>query len=142
MRHLNSHNYYTRERDTALEKAYRHLIGEAKEVFLPDIFDRLVSLPAERFYVSEERATIVVNMISKGDDLSSMLPLRRSMYMEIYQRVCRLRALHPDMSVSQAVSEVVSSPAPSFYITPKSANVIISRIRCRKRHIAAMPPSR
>lgn len=110
-------------------RAYREQITQTREVYLPEIYRRVVDMPSKRFWVSEERATIVVGNIIKGDKLEKMRPTKREMYFEIYKRVCELKKTRPTASIYDLVFDVLSGPAPKFYLTPGSAKVIISKIK-------------
>lgn len=98
-----------------------------------DLYEQLVNMPAERFWVSEERATIVVSQMMRGDKLENMLPTKREMFVEIYNRVIGLLACRRDEPLSALVFDVVGSPAPKFYMTPDSAKVIICKIKKERR---------
>lgn len=125
-------NTYDAERNRALLRAYRRLLGEMRVVYLPDLFRRLVELPTERFFVSEERATEVVSRMHRGEPvLRGMLPTKRRMYQDIYDAALLLRGEDATLSLSEAVWRVVNGPAPCFYLTPESAKVILYRLRSR-----------
>lgn len=95
-----------------------------------DIGAAIVNMPAARFWVSEERATIVVSALLSGRDLpENMRPTKCEMFSEIYHRVLKLRRERPKASVFELVCEVVNSPAPKFYMLPRSAMDIIYKIK-------------
>lgn len=116
-------------RNQDLMRAYRQLVRECKHIYLPDICKQLVNMPSERFWVSEERAAIVISDMLKGRSIENMTRNKREMYEEIFSRVQAVRAEHPEMSLTEVVAQVVEGPAPKFYLTPKSAKVIISKIK-------------
>ena len=114
---------FTRERNADLMRAYRHQIRQARHIRMRDIGAAIVNMPAARFWVSEERATIVVSALLSGRDLpENMRPTKCEMFSEIYHRV-------PKASVFELVCEVVNSPAPKFYMLPRSAMDIIYKIK-------------
>lgn len=120
---------YEDARNRDLIRAYRQLVRESGRIYLPEICRKLVNMPSERFWVSEERASIVISDMIKGRSIEMMTPNKREMYEEIYARVMELRKENPDATVYELVSRVVDGPAPKFYLTPKSAKVIISKIK-------------
>lgn len=124
-----SHFEYEDQRNDNLMTVYHKIIVEANYVRMPDIYEKVANSPSRRFWVSEERAAIVVSAMMRGDKLKNMRPLKREMYNEIYNRAMLLREKHPSLPVSQLVAMVVEQPAPKFYLTPGSAKVLICKIR-------------
>lgn len=124
-----SHFEYEAQRNDDLMTVYHQTIVKAHYVRMPDIYEKVAASPSRRFWVSEERAAIVISQMMKGDKLKNMRPLKREMYNEIYRRVMRLREQNPDAPISQLVAKVVEQPAPKFYLTPGSAKVQICKIR-------------
>lgn len=125
MKHIGSVFEYEEQRNEDLMRAYREEIGKAGVIRILDIFRAVVDQPSERFWVSEERAFIVISRMAKGDKLETMRPLKREMYVEIYSRYLALRAKHPDRSMRHLVSMAVSQRAPKFYMEPASARLIV-----------------
>lgn len=121
---------FTRDRNDDLMRAYRHQIGRARHIRMRDVSHAIVNMPSARFWVSEERATIVVSALMAGRDLPpNMRPTKCEMFSEIYRRVLRLRHRRPTASIFELVCEVVNSPAPKFYMLPRSAMDIIYKIK-------------
>lgn len=129
MKNFGSHFEYERQRNDDLMRCYREHLSRRPFIHLPEVLDDIVNSPSARFWVSEERAAIVMSQIMRGDKLEKMRPLKREMYEEIYRRVMKLKEQHPDWPLSQLTFEVVRQPAPKFYLTPGSAKVIISKIK-------------
>lgn len=120
---------FTPQRDDELLKAFKsqlHLLGK---IPLQDVFTRAAMQPASRFWVSERRAMIVVSRIMKGDRILSMNTKKREMYFEIYRRVKSIMNSEPGLTLTEATFRAVNSPAPEFYLTPKSARAMIYRLR-------------
>lgn len=124
---------YSQERDHELMQAYLNECDRCNVIRTAELFPRVVARSPSRFWVSEERAAIVVGEMMRGDDKQDMRPLKREMFREIFSRVLRLKALQPDWPLSRLVAEVVNQPAPKFYLTPGSAKVIISHIKNKLR---------
>lgn len=129
MKPTGSHFEYEAERDDNLMECYHELLRRAEFVRMPEIYSQVVDMPAKRFWVSEERAAIVVSAMMRGERLDNMRPLKREMYNEIYRRAMEIREENPELPISRLVAQVVEQPAPKFYITPGSAKVLICKIR-------------
>lgn len=121
------------QRDEDLMRAFQQELAGRPHILLPQVLEAVVSSPSKRFWVTSERASIVIYSMMAGDKLQGMLPLKRKMFREIYRRVMRLKRNYPQLSISLLTEQVVNERAPEFYITPQSAKVIISRIRKRRR---------
>ena len=124
-----SHFEFKQQRNDDLMRAYHELIKQAAFVSMPEIYKMVVDMPTCRFWVSEERAIIVIHSMMKGDKLTNRRKPRREMYNEIYRRVMCLHEKNPEMPIYRLVAQVVEQPAPKFYITPGSAKTIICNIR-------------
>lgn len=131
MKHNGSVFEYAQERNEDIMRAYIEQIDSCDRINLPQIFNRVVNMPSKRFWVSAERASIVVSSIMKGDDLSHMRSTKREMFFEIYRRVMELRNVYPTYSILQLTCIVVQQQAPKFYLTAGSAKVIICRAKKR-----------
>lgn len=129
MKHRGNNFEYAEERNEDIMRAYMQEIGRCDRIYLPDVLSTVVNTPSKRFWVSAERAAIVISKMMHGDTLINMRPARREMFQEIYRRVKLLQKENPTMSISEMALKVVQQPAPKFYITAGSAKVIISRIR-------------
>lgn len=123
-------------------RAYCKQIEGRAVVVLSEVFRSLVNMPSKRFWVSEERAAIVVSDMMKGATLDNMRPQKREMFQEIHRRTVALMGEKPEMSLSEAVAHVVRQPAPRFYLTPQSARIIFYRIKERwyKKEMAKWLP--
>lgn len=96
---------------------------------MTDIFEQVSESPSSRFWVSEERAAIVMSRLFKGKSISHMRPNKKEMFLEIFRRVSDLRQSYPEKSLFELTSIVVNSPAPKFYLTPRSVGEFIYRIK-------------
>lgn len=127
MKHIGSYFEYEKERNEDLLRAYR--LCEVRHLCKQSIYAMTVQMPARRFWVSEERATVVISQMLRGKPLRRMRPNKRKMFAEIYRRVLLLMTEKPDEPIAHLVFEVVNSPAPKFYLTPSSAKIIICKIK-------------
>lgn len=129
MKKIGSVVEFTPQRDDELLKAFKsqlHLLGT---IPLQEIFTRAAMQPASRFWVSERRAMIVISKMIKGDQILSMNPKKREMFYEIFRRVKSMIKDEPGITLTEATFRAVNSPAPEFYLTPKSARAMIYRLR-------------
>jgi hypothetical protein len=131
MKNFGSVFEYEQERNRDLMRAYREELANSKFIRMPEIYKAVVDKPSSRFWVSEERAAIVISHMMRGGNIDNMRPLKREMFKVIYQRVMELKRHHPQLPVYQLVFQVVSQRAPKFYLTPGSAKVIICKIKKR-----------
>lgn len=130
MKHSGCVLAFTAQRNKELMTAYRNAILNADYIDLSRVAYIIANTPTSRFWVSEERALIVVQAIMNGSPiLETMRPLKREMFMEIYTRVRRLMKEKPDTPLPDIVMEVVNSPAPKFYLQDRCAMDIIYKIK-------------
>lgn len=124
---------FTEQRNAALLRTMRTRMLESRCICMAEIFREVAESPAERFWVSEERACDVFVKMITGKQLPKMNPNKREMFGEIYRRVLVLFDKRPESSIIELVREVVYSPAPKFYLTPRSVGEYICRIKKRNR---------
>ena len=132
MKHKGSKFEYEDERDKDLMRAYHEQLASCDTIVLSDIFRKVVAMPSARFWVSEERAAVVIGSMLRGDKLEKMRTNAMEMYFEIYKRFISERGKYPDKSIAEIVFHVIRQPAPKFYLTPDSARVIVTRIKREK----------
>lgn len=132
MKHIGSKCEYAEERNNDLMRAYIEELESCDNIVLPQVFSRVVNKPSKRFWVSAERAAIVVSSMMRGNSLNTMqYTTRREMFFEIYRRVSELKEKYPEKSIYELTCQVVLEPAPKFYLTAGSAKVIIHRTKKR-----------
>lgn len=128
------------QRDDDLFRAYSAAWERAymndEYVCLSRLMEEVVATSAQRFYVSEERAAIVLSKMLQGQSIAHMQLQKRRMFEEIYRRFLALMQRRPYLRYQEAVTIVVNQPAPEFYLTIGSAIVILHRIRKRRREEA------
>ena len=110
---------FTSQRNDDLMRAYREQLALANYIIMPEIFEKVAESPARRFWVSEERAAVVVARMLVGKPFSGM---RQNKFLAP-------RDLHPDKSLFELVSRVVHQPAPKFYLTPRTVGEFIYHIK-------------
>ena len=121
---------FTDERNNELMRAFRQAVSQSAFIDITQISEIIVDTPCSRFWVSEERAMVVVAAMLKGKPiLKAMRPTKREMFQEIYDRVISLRDNNPNASLSELIIKVVNSPAPKFYMRPRCAMEIIYKIK-------------
>ena len=130
MKHPGCTIAFSHQRNTELLRAFRHACKTKGFINIAEVSLMTVNSPCSRFWVSEERAAVVVADLLKGRPvLDSMLPLKREMFQEIFHRVLAILDNEPHRSIPDIVFEVVNSPAPKFYIEPRSAMEYIYKIK-------------
>ncbi len=132
MKKIGSVSEFGPARDEELWRAYRSAIANSGVVTMDELYSMAAASPSSRFWVSERRASEVMGMILRGISLCFMTPMRQEMFREIFNRFIAYRRKHPDSSIYEATFHAVNSPAPKFYLTSKSAKVIICRFRRNK----------
>ncbi len=116
---------YERERDADLLRAYRQLLGQVQRISSDDIYEKLVNMPSKRFWVSEERASIVISLMLKGKDTNIKTPDRKEMFDEIFRRYIKMKKERPELSHNDIIFDVLRQQAPKFYTTPKTAKFLL-----------------
>lgn len=122
---------YQEQRDRDLLRAFREQLAQKDAKNIWDALERAVNSPASRFWVSEYRAASVIAAMMRGADISRMTKMKQEMFTEIYSRVKVLMQKRPKDNLLDIVCSVVNSPAPKFYLTRGSANVIIHKAKKR-----------
>ena len=100
--------------------------------------EKVVNSPASRFWVSSERACVVIYKMEKGESIGYMKRNKRRFYTELHKAFLRYRSQHPELKcVKHIVEMVVMQPAPCFPITSRVAKNIIEKMRrkCQKEKI-------
>jgi hypothetical protein len=118
-------------RDRELLSIYRDKLINCATIDLDQICRDIAVTPTSRFWVNEKIALDEMYYIRKHGCTSRTSETYREMFMEIYKRVCELRLRKPSMSLRDAVERIVQSPAPRFYLTPKSIKVVICKAKRR-----------
>lgn len=121
---------FTKERNDELMNAFRSAVAKSKFIDITEISEIVVNTPCSRFWVSEERAKVVIAAMLKGKPiLKIMRHTKREMFIEIHKRVLELKKTKPAAPLLELVTEVVNSPAPKFYMRPRCAMEIIYKIK-------------
>ena len=129
MKYFGSILEFTWARNIDLMRAYLEKLAEASIIVMPVIFELVAESPASRFWVSEERAAIVISTMAAGKPMPRMRRNKREMFEEIYRRFIIMKQEFPDKSVYELVTNIVNQPAPKFYLTPRTVGEFIYRIK-------------
>ena len=120
--------FLTQDRNKDLYENYKRVISMEKSIVLPDVLRKTVESPAKRFYISSDRVYgVLVRWKKKGEIIKLITEERQEMYEEIYRRVLELEKSMPDLPLLHVIEIIIEQPAPKFYITPKSADVILCK---------------
>ncbi|MDE6026805.1 MAG: hypothetical protein K2G23_01880 [Muribaculaceae bacterium] len=136
MKKIGSVSEFGSLRDQELWLAYRRAIASTGVVSSDILYELTASSPASRFWVSERRASEVMGAMIRGISISFMSPTRQEMYRELFRRFIDYRAQNPQSSIYEATFNAVNSPAPKFYLTPKSVKVILYKYRAGRKNIS------
>lgn len=123
------------ERDEELEKAFYDLVEDIGDcVSISDVYEILATqVPCSRYWVTPARAVRAISVMRRGVT-DKWMPERKRMYKDIEERAKGVMAHRADLSWRQAVSKVVNSPAPSFYLTADSIKNTLYRLRKNRRN--------
>jgi len=129
MKYFGSILEFTRERNEDLMRVYREKLSEVSIIVMPVIFELVAQSPSSRFWVSEERAAIVISAMAAGRPMPRMRKNKREMFEEIFRRFVVMHEQQPDKSVYELVALIVNQPAPKFYLTARTVGEFIYRIK-------------
>ncbi len=129
-------------RDRDLLRAYNEQVGRQLRLYgrvvQTGLMERVVASPASRYWVSSERACVVIGKMERGESIAYMNPAKRRFYNALYNAFLTYRKEHPEVQARKHVVEmVVMQPAPCFSVTPRVARNIIQRVRrkCQREKI-------
>lgn len=121
---------FTEQRNKELMRVFHETLADRSFIDISEVSEIIVNKPCSRFWVSEERAMVVMAALVKGKPvLETMRPTKREMFQEIYSRVLAMQKQRHDASLYELVLKVVNSPAPKFYMRPRCAMEIIYKIK-------------
>ena len=110
-------------------RVYQEKLSKAGYIVMPKIFEQVANSPCSRFWVSEERAAIVISTLLAGKVIPNMRKNKREMFDEIFHRFLIAREQYPEKSIYALAIMVVNQPAPKFYMTPRTVGELIYRIK-------------
>lgn len=96
------------------------------------ILVQTIRRPAKRFYVSEEQCIRIIGDMLKGKKEEIKNPLKAEMYREIYKRVREILE-NTDQALPDIIQTVISQPAPRFYLTLESAQILYYELIKQKK---------
>lgn len=120
---------FTQERNQELVRVYQEELSKAGYIVMLKIFEQVANSPCSRFWVSEERAAIVISTLLAGKVIPNMRKNKREMFDEIFRRFLIVREQYPEKSIYALAIMVVNQPAPKFYMTPRTVGELIYRIK-------------
>lgn len=116
---------YLAERNAALCKLFGDLIAKKHIVNIFEIFKEMASNPAPKFYVSEEKALVQIRHYRRQGFWNCASPTRKSLFEALYAKVVKLQLREPQLSLKDAISRAIDSPAPSFFLTHLSIKTLV-----------------
>lgn len=119
----------------------QQLLNDNQKVNMFAVARLASTYPASRFWISEERAKVVLKAWCYHDeegvpypyyaDPETMSHQHRAMFREIYSRYKLLKQKFPSRDTDSIVYQVVNSPAPSLYLDPKS--ILVYFYSCKRK---------
>jgi hypothetical protein len=123
----------SRQRDEDLMRAYHQKMDEAMKsegrFNKMDIITRAVNSPASRYWISLERACLVIYKLKRGEPITGAKNNSRRLYESIYQKYLQAERQYPDTPVKHLIANIIEQPAPCFALTAQSASLLINKIR-------------
>ncbi|MBD5205015.1 MAG: hypothetical protein HDS84_01365 [Bacteroidales bacterium] len=129
MKNFGSTVSFTRERNADIMRVFRQKLAESQSIRMDDICRQVADSPSSRFWVSAERAAVVISAMEAGRALPCLTKMKQEMFNEIFKRYKQLRLIHPEESLLNLVAVIVNQPAPKFYFTPRTVREFVRRIR-------------
>lgn len=128
MKHKGQTCWMTEERDHNVRQVYKRILAEVGfSVPRKEIYRLVAQSRARRFWVIPSSAKRTLYRMMYGKPITNQSPERRRMYSEIIARVREYLHTNHRASLSQAVSWVVSQPAPEFYLSANTVKRIVLR---------------
>lgn len=129
MKHAGCILEFTDQRNEELMRTFDRVLKENPFIDLEDAYAKVAESPCSRFWVSEERAKVVLSAMEKNNSgLYDMRHHKREMFLELHRRTKSLQEKHPDDSFFDIVMMAVNSPAPRFFMSPRFVKDIIYAI--------------
>lgn len=132
MKHIGSSFPYKKERECELLCAFKRELANSKHIVMNSILQRVVNSPCSKFWVTEERAAIVISNMLCGKAIFAT-DSKREMFTELLKRYKEERKKRKTEPISRIVFDIVNSPAPKFYLSISQAKIIINAARKSKR---------
>lgn len=125
------------QRDKDLFEAYRREVKRQLSLYgritVTGLMQKVVESPASRYWVSPERACVVMRKLERGEPIAYMKPNKQRMYTALYREYAAYRREHPGTPMKHAVEIVVERPAPCFAVTWRVAGNIVRRLKGEER---------
>ena len=126
MRHLGSTNELKAQQDAEIVIAFRKIFSiYGGIVGVERIYEMVASAPAPRFFVSPERAAIVIADLRRGKR-PNMQHAKARMYADLDRIVSDIQSQFPCMDMLNICRKAVLRPAPEFYKSTRQIKHIIS----------------
>lgn len=133
MKYKNSVCEFREERDADLLRVFRKLWASGDTTDLRELASRIAKSPSKRFWISEERADVVISNMLRGNRQHCMSENKRRMFTEIFRRYVEARKANPSASKKELLLHICNSEAPEFYMTPGTVIVLLHKARKRER---------
>lgn len=126
MRKINSTAEFEAVRRRFLLENFRDVIARQSQISLKRAFRDTAERPAPRFWVSEDRAALIVSkMMADESCVEGMYEEKKEMYREIYRRFCKIRRQSPARPVADIIFDIVNGEAPRSYLSWQRVKTIV-----------------
>lgn len=121
------------QRDRDLLDAYNRQVKKQLALYgrvtATGLAEKAVNSPAKRFWVSSERACVVISKMERGEPAGCMKKNKARFYEALHEAYRACREENPGMPKKHVVELAVARPAPCFALTPRVAKNIIMRMK-------------
>lgn len=122
----------------AIKESFYKLKKENPELTIKEAADIIIKLPAPRFYCNYESALRMVSLLDRGKELPITNENKMAMYKDIYRiwsekEIDTTNQLDKRGKYIHTLPDVLSSPAPSFYLSKDTIIGLISKPIKRRR---------
>lgn len=120
-----------KERDRALFESYTKAIRERNFKSQAEAINYARLQPAPRFYIDGVFARMVINNMRKGEPMGVTGYYRVLKFQELYRRFMKEKdnPKYAGKPSTELCDIIVEQPAPEFYVSYRSARLIIARQR-------------
>jgi len=132
---------FSEQRDKDLLDAYHRQLEKQLSMYgriiITGLIQKVINSNASRYWVSSERACVVINKLEKGESINYMKANKIRFYKALYKEFCTFRETHPEMPKKHIVEIVITHPAPCFGMSQRVAGNIIRRMKkkCREEKV-------
>lgn len=122
-----------RERDADLYNTYLRGLRTQSFSNIDEAFEWCRQQPARKYYISAKSLVNYLTMIFNGKSLGKLHATTREKVFALYEKYMEHSAYSIGLPRIQICEEIVSEPAPKFYLTTRAVKECIRNERRRRR---------